>query len=85
MRTSQNLADALTERMKNAMKNRSAEEQVERRSEVLPGKRFRAERGRMVTVLRCSQYRVVYQHEGYSGESEMSRREFERKFTEVKS
>ncbi|MDK9356753.1 DUF4222 domain-containing protein [Lelliottia sp. V106_16] len=47
--------------------------------------RYRGERGGMVTVIRCSQYRVVYQREGYSGVCEMSRREFDRKFTGVKS
>lgn len=78
-------ASDLVARMKNAMKNGVPDAPAERRTDMIPGKRYRAERGRMVTVLRCSQYRVVYQREGYSGESEMSRREFDRKFTEVKS
>ncbi|WP_234084152.1 DUF4222 domain-containing protein [Enterobacter quasiroggenkampii] len=46
--------------------------------------RYRTERGCIVTVLRCSPHRVVYQRGGYSGVSEMSRYQFERKFTEVK-
>jgi hypothetical protein len=54
MRTSQELASALTERMKNAMKNGPAQEPVDRRGEIIPGKRYRDERGRMVTVLRAS-------------------------------
>lgn len=84
MRTNQELANALLERMKNAMNNAAPEAPAERRVEMIPGMRYRAERGRMVTVIRCSLYRVVYQREGYSGVSEISRREFERKFTEVK-
>lgn len=84
MRTSQELANALLERMKNAMKNAAPEAPADRRVEMIPGMRYRGERGGMVTVIRCSQYRVVYQREGYSGVSEMSRREFDRKFTEVK-
>lgn len=78
-------ASDLVARMKNAMKNGVPDALAERRTDMIPGMRYRAERGRIVTVLRCSQYRVVYQREGYSGESEMSRREFDRKFTEVKS
>lgn len=85
MRTSQDLTNSLIERMKNAMKNAAPEASADRRGEMIPGMRYRAERGRMVTVIRCSQYRVVYQREGYSGVSEMSRREFDRKFTEVLS
>lgn len=60
MRTSQELASALAERMKNAMNNRPAQEPVDRRGEIIPGKRYRDERGRMVTVLRASQLRVSY-------------------------
>jgi hypothetical protein len=37
MRTSQELANALAERMKNAMKNRPAQEPVDRRGEIIPG------------------------------------------------
>jgi len=85
MRTSQELASALAERMKNAMNNRPAQEQVDRRGEIIPGKRYRDERGRMVTVLRASQLRVSYRREGHTGVSEIGRREFEIKFTEVKS
>lgn len=84
MRTHQELASALMERMKNAMKNAVPEAPAERRVEMIPGMTYRAQRGRMVTVIRCSQYRVVFQREGYSGECELSRREFDRKFTEVK-
>jgi hypothetical protein len=85
MRTSQELASALAERMKNAMKNRPAQEQVDRRGEIIPGKQYRDERGRMVTVLRASQLRVSYRREGSTGVSETGRREFILKFTEVKS
>lgn len=84
MRTSQELASALTERMKNAMKDRPAEPSADRRREITPGKRYRDERGRMVTVLRASQLRVSYRREGYTGVSEIGRREFEIKFAEVK-
>ncbi|MEP9204490.1 DUF4222 domain-containing protein [Enterobacter roggenkampii] len=85
MRTSQELASALAERMKNAMKNRPAQELVDRRGEIIPGKQYRDERGRMVTVLRASQLRVSYRREGSTGVSETGRREFILKFTEVKS
>ncbi|HII3136063.1 TPA: DUF4222 domain-containing protein [Enterobacter asburiae] len=85
MRTSQELASALAERMKNAMNNRPDQEPVDRRGEIIPGKQYRDERGRMVTVLRASQLRVSYRREGYTGVSETGRREFEMKFTEVKS
>ncbi|MBT9425880.1 DUF4222 domain-containing protein [Enterobacter oligotrophicus] len=83
MRTSQELKDDLINRMKNAMKNRPIEEPVDRRGEIIPGKRYRDERGRMVTVMRASQLRVEYCREGYAGISETGRREFEIKFTEV--
>lgn len=86
MRTSREVsASDLISRMKNAMANAAPGAPAEQRTDMIPGMRYRAERGRIVTVLRCSQYRVVYQREGYSGESEMSRREFDRKFTEVMS
>ncbi|HEO9044198.1 TPA: DUF4222 domain-containing protein [Enterobacter kobei] len=83
MRTSQELANDLISRMKNAMQNAEPDAPAVKRNDMIPGMRYRANRGRIVTVLRCSQYRVVYQREGYSGVSEMSRREFDRKFTEV--
>lgn len=83
MRTHQELASALMERMKNAMKNAAPAEPADRCVEMIPGKRYRADRGGMVTIIRCSQYRVVFQREGYSGECELNRREFDRKFTEV--
>ena len=86
MRTNRDIsASDLISRMKNAMENAAPGAPAEREAEMIPGMRYRAERGRMVTVIRCSQYRVVYQREGYSGVSEMSRREFDRKFTEVMS
>ncbi|MCW4985682.1 MULTISPECIES: DUF4222 domain-containing protein [Enterobacter] len=84
MRTSQEIANALTERLKNAVKNAPAAP-VDRSAEIFPGKRYRDERGRMVTVQRVSQLRVIYIREGYRGVSEVGRREFELKFTEVKS
>ena len=85
MRTSQELASALAERMKNAMNSRPAQDSVDRRGEIIPGKHYRDERGRMVTVLRASPLRVSYRREGYTGVSETGRRVFEIKFTEVKS
>ena len=85
MRTSQEIANALTERLKNAMKNGAPAAPVDRSAEVIPGKWYRDERGRMVTVQRVSQLRVMYTREGYRGVSEVGRREFELKFTEVKS
>ncbi|MFZ4171344.1 DUF4222 domain-containing protein [Enterobacter ludwigii] len=85
MRTSQEIANALTERLKNAAKNAPPVAPVDRSAEIFPGKRYRDKRGRMVTVLRVSLLAVEYSREGYRGESKVGRREFELKFTEVKS
>lgn len=84
MRTAQELHDELMNRLKNAAKNRAPVESADRR-EVIPGARYRAESGGMVTVLRSSQHRVVYQREGYSGACEMSRYQFDLKFKKVPS
>jgi len=85
MRTSQELANALAERMKNAMKDVAPDAPADRRGEIIPGKRYRNARGRMVTVLRVSQLRVMYRREGYREPSELGRRAFELEFTEVQS
>lgn len=77
------LAQELVDRMKNAMKHKVPAETVDRSAELIPGMKYRNERGGMVTVLRSSQYRVVYQREGYSGVSEMSRYQFDLKFRKV--
>lgn len=79
MRTAQELVD----RMKNAMKNEAPAKPMDRSDELFPGARCRGERGGLVTVLRISQYRVVYLREGYSGECELSRYQFDLKFTKV--
>ena len=77
------LAQELVDRMKNAMKHKVPAETVDRSAELIPGVKYRNERGGMVTVLRSSQYRVVYQREGYSGICEMSRYQFDLKFKKV--
>ncbi|EMR8086920.1 TPA: DUF4222 domain-containing protein [Citrobacter youngae] len=77
------LAQELVDRMKNAMKHKIPAETVDRSAELIPGMKYRNERGGMVTVLRSSQYRVVYQREGYSGICEMSRYQFDLKFKKV--
>lgn len=77
------LAQELVDRMKNAMKHKVPAETVDRCAELIPGMKYRNERGGMVTVLRSSQYRVVYQREGYSGICEMSRYQFDLKFKKV--
>lgn len=79
MRTAQELVD----RMKNAMNQKAPAEPVERSAEIIPGKKYRNERGRMVTVTRVSRLRVMYYYEGYRNICETSRREFEIKFREV--
>ncbi|MHA1067146.1 DUF4222 domain-containing protein [Enterobacter ludwigii] len=56
---------------------------MNRSAEIFPGKWYRDERGRMVTVQRTSRLRVMYTREGYRGVSEVGRREVELKFTEV--
>lgn len=76
MRSAQELVD----RMKNAMKHQLPAKPADRSAELIPGARYCGERGGMVTVLRSSQYRVVYQREGYSGICEMSRYQFDLKF-----
>lgn len=83
MRTSQEIADALAERMKTAMQNGAPVTPVDRSAEIFPGKRYRDERGRMVTVKRVSLLAVEYSREGYRGTSKMGAREFKMKFTEV--
>ncbi|WP_370606003.1 DUF4222 domain-containing protein [Citrobacter cronae] len=77
-------AQELVDRMKNAMKHKVPAETVDRSAELIPGMKYRNERGGMVTVLRSSQYRVVYQREGYSGICEMSRYQFDLKFKKVR-
>lgn len=81
MRTAQELID----RMKNAMKHRAPVESAARSAEVIPGARYRDERGRMVLVISASQLRVKFYREGFSDEYEVSRREFDLKFRKVKS
>jgi hypothetical protein len=76
-------AQELMDRWKNAVKNAAPIQPADRGNEVIPGVRYRGERGGMVTVLRSSQYRVEYQREGYSGISEMSRYHFDLKFKKV--
>ncbi|HHX3708613.1 TPA: DUF4222 domain-containing protein [Citrobacter freundii] len=78
------LAQELVDRMKNAMRHKVPAETVDRSAELIPGMKYRNERGGMVTVLRSSQYRVVYQREGYSGICEMSRYQFDLKFKKVR-
>lgn len=85
MRTNQELVTALTERVKNAMNTRVQQEPAERSAELIPGKKYRNARGRMVTVLRVSPLRVTYRYEGYHEVCGTSRKEFERKFSEVQS
>jgi hypothetical protein len=82
MRTNQEIIDhARAVLQRNTDQKPAAQEE---RRKVIPGKRYREKGGCIVTVLRSSDYRVVYQREGYSGESELSRYWFDRKFTEVK-
>lgn len=88
MRTSQDLASAFMARLKNAMALKAPQDPVGpvvRSAELIPGKKYRNARGRMVTVQRVSQLRVSYRYEGYHEICETSRKEFERKFSEVQS
>lgn len=48
------LALELVNRMKKAMKHRVPAETVDRSAELIPGTKYRNERGRMVTVMRVS-------------------------------
>lgn len=83
MRNAQELHSELMNRFKKAVENRALVEPTDRTTEVIPGTRYCGERGGMVTVLRSSQYRVVYQREGYSGICELSRYQFDLKFRKV--
>nr|WP_159465894.1 DUF4222 domain-containing protein [Scandinavium goeteborgense] len=76
-------AQELVNRMKHAMQYSSPATQADRTVELLPGGKYRDERGRMVTVLRVSHLRVRFLHEGYPGECEIGRREFVMKFRKV--
>ncbi|BBV77060.1 hypothetical protein STW0522RAO56_31140 [Raoultella planticola] len=83
MRTNQEITNALTERLKSAMRNSTHTAAADRSVEVFQGDMYRDKRGRMVTVLRCSSQRVVFCREGYFSECEIGRREFEMKFKKV--
>ena len=76
-------AQELIERMKNAMKHQLPAEPVDRSGELIPGMKYRNERGRMVTVMRVSKYRVMYRYEGYRDVCETGRRMFDLKFKKV--
>lgn len=76
-------AQELINRMKNAMKHAAPAEPMDRRAEMIPGMKYRNARGRMVTVTRVSQLRVMYRYEGYREICETSRREFDLKFRKV--
>lgn len=77
------LAQELLDRMKKAMKHRVPAETVDRSAELIPGMKYRNERGRMVTVTRVSKYRVMYRYEGYRDVCETGRRMFDLKFKKV--
>lgn len=76
-------AKELVERMKNAMKHAAPAEPMDRRAELIPGTRYRDERGRMVLVISASQLRVKYYREGFSDVYEMGRYQFDLKFKKV--
>lgn len=76
-------AQELVERMKNAMKHRLPAKPADCSDELIPGVKYRNERGRMVTVTRVSRLRVMYRYEGYKEICETSRREFDLKFRKV--
>ena len=83
MRTAQELANELTGRMRDAMRHAAPAQPIDRSCEILPGGKFRDQYGRMVTVTRVSQLRVMYYYEGYRDICETSRREFDLKFRAV--
>ncbi|QMB06621.1 DUF4222 domain-containing protein [Citrobacter freundii] len=83
MRANRELASYLIDRMKNAMKHNAPTELSDRTGELIPGMKYRNERGRMVTIIRVSHLRVMYRYEGYRDICERSRRAFELKFRKV--
>ncbi|WP_239509304.1 DUF4222 domain-containing protein [Citrobacter sp. CRE-46] len=56
------------------MKHKVLAETVERSDELIPGMKYRNERGRMVTVMRVSHLRVMYRYEGYQDVNSTSTR-----------
>lgn len=83
MRANRELACDLINRMKTAMKRNAPTESSDRTGELIPGMKYRNDRGRMVTIIRASQLRVMYRYEGYRDICETNRREFELKFRKV--
>ncbi|CAM4031801.1 MULTISPECIES: DUF4222 domain-containing protein [Lelliottia] len=81
MRTDQEII----EHARAVLQRNAANAPADRRAEILPGRKFRAHRGGMVTLINRSLTRVTFRREGYSDICEISCREFDRKFTEVKS
>lgn len=83
MRTDQELHSELMSRLKRAAGNRAPAKPTDRSREVIPGTKYRDERGRMVLVISASLLRVKYYREGYSGEHEIGRYQFDLKFKKV--
>jgi len=83
MRNAQELRSELMNRLKKAAENRAPVEPTDRTTEVIPGTRYRDERGRMVLVISASQLRVKYYREGFSDVYEMGRYQFDLKFKKV--
>ncbi|QIU89344.1 DUF4222 domain-containing protein [Yokenella regensburgei] len=80
MRTNQELLN----RWKSVLQRNLSDVPAERAAEVRPGKKYRDDRGRMVTLINRNPVRVTYSREGYHETCEMSCREFDRKFSEVR-
>lgn len=77
-------AQELMERWKNAVKHVAPAQPADNgKEEVIPGTRYRDERGRMVLVISASQLRVKYYQEGFSDEREIGRYHFDLKFKKV--
>lgn len=75
----------IIERARAMFQRNTANAPAERRPEILPGRKYRAHRGGMVTLISRTQTRVTYLREGYTEICGISCREFDRKFSEVQS
>ena len=74
----------LLERWKKAQAGKPSVTEPAPASPVRPGTKYRDPRGRMVTVISATQYRVTFRREDYQKICELSSSAFG-KFTEVKS
>ncbi|KNC93637.1 DUF4222 domain-containing protein [Trabulsiella odontotermitis] len=72
----------LLKRWKSILQRNTPKAPADRSAEIIPGKKYRDGRGRMVTVLSVSPHKITFSREGCEKDCELSRKEFY-KFIEV--